>query len=890
MKVIYKKNVIPLVRQGAGSVKTGIQKNSNIVDSRPRSRSRTGLRRNDVWSNRSDRKIRRVSPSVGSALILAVVLTSLLAIVGVLFLMITRIDKIATSAISENKELDFAVDTVIAKISQELASDVPGSAAEYQDYPGPEDKWLASLEPYESNGDYYWRQISDDKGYLAGYSSDIQAKVVGEYDAITDFNNLAANADADGDGVGDSKWIKLADITSGKGRPIYAAIRIVDNGAMLNVNTAYKFDMSDPNATIFDIDGSSQMQINLMALASRRGTPATAAEETSLLRARTNNGIGVDPLDLRRYEQNVIWSYSEPIGAYTPFDISDELEFRYRFLLNHTGIDTRLEDWGVEFRNNTLSTPVTSGGELLDAWFKRAYDNGGVDPNYYAYRHIATTYNIDRIINPAGSELNDGKMINANTADKNLLYDAIYAGLLDADPNFVIVDANGLAAQLAANIVDFRDNDTEVTYLPVGRRTYYGFEAQPFISEIAFSISETDANNSTSNEFAIELYNPFDVDIPLGNFRLELRRQNGQVVNAINLAGYGIADGSRFVVTNSSTASSGFGVAGLMGTGGGKEDPNLVLATYNLVSVDPLTYALNERYDIYLLRTTFAEDIYLDKQETEDNWFDWDTTKGTRQSYCRPDNDWDIVYQNLRSAAETLGGANGLNAGRRNYNLANSVGPFVTVGDIARVLKVGPSADPCDMIGMRVASEPGEEVVRLDLRNPAFANIFQYLTVIDPASFGRGEYETRIKGRINVNTAPWFVIAQLPWMSPAIAQAIVAYRDTEGGFESTGELMQVPAMGYYAYDPLYSALDLDRFPDLTPDDGAVSDFEERDVIFSRISNLVTVRSDVFTAYILVRIGVDGPQRRVIAILDRSQVSSPSDRVKIVALHPVSDPR
>jgi hypothetical protein len=97
-------------------------------------------------------------------------------------------------------------------------------------------------------------------------------------------------------------------------------------------------------------------------------------------------------------------------------------------------------------------------------------------------------------------------------------------------------------------------------------------------------------------------------------------------------------------------------------------------------------------------------------------------------------------------------------------------------------------------------------------------------------------------------------------------------------------------MGYYANDPLYSSVDLDRFPDLTPDDGAVSDFEERDVIFSRISNLVTVRSDVFTAYILVRIGVDGPQRRVIAILDRSQTSSPSDRVKIVTSHPVPDPR
>lgn len=93
-------------------------------------------------------------------------------------------------------------------------------------------------------------------------------------------------------------------------------------------------------------------------------------------------------------------------------------------------------------------------------------------------------------------------------------------------------------------------------------------------------------------------------------------------------------------------------------------------------------------------------------------------------------------------------------------------------------------------------------------------------------------------------------------------------------------------MDFYSLD----FIDLDGFPDLTPDDGVEDDFEERDVIFSRISNLVTVRSDVFTAYILVRIGTDGPQKRVIAILDRSDVYSPADKVKIVALHPVPDPR
>jgi hypothetical protein len=369
-----------------------------------------------------NKKFRKSTFPAGSALILAVVLTSLLAIVGVLFVLVTRIDKIATSAISDSKELEFAVETVIAKISQELVLDVPGQGAEYQDYPGPEDKWLASLEPHQSGNDYYWRQISDVTGYLAGYNSDIQAAVVGEHDVITDFNNLVANADADGDGVGDSKWIKLADITSGMGKPIYAAIRIVDHEAMLNVNTAYKFDLNDSNVTLPDINGSSQMQINLMALAGRGAALASSAEETNLLYARANNGVDVDPLDLLKYEQNVIWSYGEPNGLYTPFDISDELELRNRFILNHTEIDTRLEDWGTEFRNNTLSTPLTSGGHPLDIWFRRAYDDGSIDPNY-AYRHIATTYNMDRIINPAGATLNNGKMINVNTADVSLLAD-----------------------------------------------------------------------------------------------------------------------------------------------------------------------------------------------------------------------------------------------------------------------------------------------------------------------------------------------------------------------------------------------------------------------------------------------------------------------------------
>jgi hypothetical protein len=77
---------------------------------------------------------------------------------------------------------------------------------------------------------------------------------------------------------------------------------------------------------------------------------------------------------------------------------------------------------------------------------------------------------------------------------------------------------------------------------------------------------------------------------------------------------------------------------------------------------------------------------------------------------------------------------------------------------------------------------------------------------------------------------------------------------------------------------------------LTPPDGTNDAFELRDAIFTRISNLVTVRSDVFTAYILVRIGQNGPQKRVIAIFDRSGVTPAGGKVKIVAIQQVPDPR
>jgi hypothetical protein len=139
-----------------------------------------------------------------------------------------------------------------------------------------------------------------------------------------------------------------------------------------------------------------------------------------------------------------------------------------------------------------------------------------------------------------------------------------------------------------------------------------------------------------------------------------------------------------------------------------------------------------------------------------------------------------------------------------------------------------------------------------------------------------------------------------------LARSIAAYRDKgigpggtdyslrpgPPGFRNIGELIDVNnglndinSMGYYEGRGVTISPVL-----LTPTDGVGDAFEERDVIFDRISNLVTVRSDVFTAYILVRIGPNGPQKRVIAILDRSGVTPAGGKVKIVAIQQVPDPR
>jgi len=916
-------------------------------------------------------------------------LTSLLALVGVMFVMTARVDKVAASSISENRELNFAIESLIAKISQQLTLDVPRmpkSKEEYYDYPDEWNTWLASLEPYEETGNYYWKQISDVTGFIKRENwktQDIKVDIIEGHEKIELENDVDLEeqlADADGDGVADSKWIVLDDITSGKGSPVYAAIRVVDNGGMLNVNTAFKFDANETDSDL--IDGSSQMQINLAALSLRgeNGSLEGAADDLHDVRC---NGDG-SSVSISEYWNDVVRRYYVPDGEYTPFDISDELELRNRFLLEFEHIDARIENsdelWTRAFTGNQyLHVPVGQVSTIdEDDWFEKAYyDVSGPNAtDKYSYRHIATTYNMDRIIDPVGWRLTN---INRETNVQDL-YNVLVASI---DPN--VVDSSSdrkrlkrRFAQLAVNIVDYVDEDIDVEVfdnLPDPEDhdvdEYYGFEAQPFISEIAMVI-DTFPEIGPSY-FAVELYNPFNQNINLEDFVLELydsgidiEFSNDDVIDAE----------SCFVISNNpdkfyiydltddkikeDTDFKFFG--GWIPPDEGRppedqrRDPD--------ESKPPAPTGWERDVTLRLKRKLEdGTEIYVDKQ-----FLDRHMAPASKQrSYGRDSRDWHIVYQTLeedegrgRRSRGSLGQKNTIDPsvfrGQHDFSFflpkpidANSpplrpYNKFRTVGDITRILTIGNSADPDEKtIGEKLEQtrRADEYDVRLDLENPYHRNIFQYLTVFDPTADGinnDGDKNTdeinfmetpeyQIAGRININTAPWYVIKQLPWVTGKIARAIVAYRDKlrnpvnyedgrydaikdeldspfdwddireDEGFASIGELNFVIA-GNDEYSIAKHALDGDEltgFPDLTTDggsrgDGIRDDFEERDIIFSRISNLVTVRSDVFTAYILVRIGANGPQKRVIAILDRSNVYAGNGKVRIVAQHFVPDPR
>jgi hypothetical protein len=181
--------------------------------------------------------------------------------------------------------------------------------------------------------------------------------------------------------------------------------------------------------------------------------------------------------------------------------------------------------------------------------------------------------------------------------------------------------------------------------------------------------------------------------------------------------------------------------------------------------------------------------------------------------------------------------------------------------------------------------------------------------------------EQAVEGLININTAPWRVLATVPWTTGSnasasnynIAKAIVRHREIHGPFKSISDLQNVRiervpgvssagqvASGRRFWQQLPGATDYDDDQgDLSPEgqgqrDGTAggfgngADFEHQFLMLTRVSNLITTRSDSFTAYICLQQWENAgtpdarmvSQRRYAVLLDRSGIVKDKKDVKV----------
>jgi hypothetical protein len=987
----------------------------------------------------------------GSALILVVVVTVLLAMVGIMFLMVSRVGDMMGTGSQQEYQLDQAVGTVTTRIERILMQDLfgngldkgiidgKGGVNESYDAPGTADPWLASLEPvfFNDNGTpddptddlYQWPYISNIVSSLAmnvnfgdrnwdrilrdGTSTWATPRHGGIVQDYQEASSVIAEhpADADGDGVADSVWVPMGQ--TGGGEMVYAAVRIIDNCAMLNLNTAHM----TRKASAWTGQGRWLGEVDYERFL--RGTDRAVPDVVRKARLITppNPAAANDLFDV--YHDNVIMKIENPGPAYTLFDLNDELEIRNRFLLTSLA-QARFErvtrssaapyqygmyetfDFGRGFFPADKKDPDDRGGndflrvgripyekDTFYLW-KMRMDSINLDDSspwnsnpydymyYYDRRHVCTFYSFDRNLRWGGDPaLNtwtvaerdqyekdykkiftpgDGRAVSvradilSNTieARRNILHLLYGFRAYYLSKNDPLPTAARKAAQIVANMIDYLDDSANTQTGPFGsalfgsqyneRPTYitrqiinrmiaeisayiynnedpsvpfypepaipavfdfgmasgdvvYGFERQPFISELY--VVRDNSNNTV--DAAIELVNPYDSSLSVANWRIVFNRISAStpftISSGTTMPAASSSAPSRLVIRSASSVPVTGTAVTLAGFG-----MNTLLADANSIDLqrpDPRdsNYATNPTQYITVDRIPKGQIQLMLTDNPADGL-------PTLHALKRQDSGWKFTNANAAihqqavppaASPATLGTPNGITVTQSGWqmpvadlNPISADRKFFTLGDFQKVLFIGNQggSDP-NTVTSAVAAASGEGDIRFDIvENPELLGFICFLN----------RPQGSLPGRININTAPKHVLTsailsainastfdQANPIAQTYAQAIVNGRTTTG-FANLGSLLNLPQWNIPAAP-------------FTGDDTSISgDLQERDWLLGNLSNIFTARSDVFTAYILVRLGQNGPQRRVMAIFDRSQVWTPEDRPRIVAIKTVPNPR
>jgi len=439
-------------------------------------------------------------------------------------------------------------------------------------------------------------------------------------DVTIQAEDLAENAnfgegqlvDADGDGIGDSKW-QWAPLDQVGDLRYVMAVRIVDLSSMLNANTALSLsnDSGDLVAGSAAPRGTTPSEWDFGGFVNTFG--GDHDELVNLLNYRVGQGNSVPSNGVLNYGTSTIdsggsfpdrlpfWEQTaryrlESLISGDNFELDegrhlspdDEMELRFNNGLNRSSATAQVEDEGSPeqgmpdfLRNNELAVHYDQvdysnyntslqGSTRLENFFfdeprKWLTVTSGAVP--YAPPITDGGYTVsdsDELESRLRLDINETDITASNnggggggSGSVNIrdriedVYDTIDSGDLPAEFSSV----ESFAAQFAASIADYRDEDSVLTEVDSsGGSRQLGLEALPFITEVyvqgRYEVTNVVETNPGSDErevtvelrsgapgigYAIEIRNPFNTPIELNNDNVRLRLDGGGTLDGKDL-------------------------------------------------------------------------------------------------------------------------------------------------------------------------------------------------------------------------------------------------------------------------------------------------------------------------------------------------------------------
>lgn len=562
----------------------------------------------------------------GSIMLFVVVLLVLMALIGTAYIQQARYDRIASLAGVKNN-IGRVADSTVAYISEVLRNDLlsddgstmfDGTSDEPYDYPWTnsaetypveyfdgtmatgnatggklDDTWLASSEPDFTASPVSWPHITDLNGFYlrlpkSGSGKTLPDERVMDYTATDPIiwqldknvpfngasdqtyldNNDSGNydtlgADADNDGIYDSKWT-WAPIRQISGVSYVMAVRIIDNSAMINANTAMgqvtaleTFDIT-PNGT----NAPRWMfpsELDFSNFYYNTASPATTTPLQNFFKTRfggTDPGstlIGWFGTTHTRYDfwESAARLWNNYGSGYASWTINDELELRHSNGLNDstntTSIESTSSSIGSFLRQSNSETTYTdwTGSPTIQNFFQsepRHQMTTRSGAAVYAMRLMDATADVTfNGTTYTQADFNDPKFPlkkNINTLSKDELALEVFKVLVrGAFKGLNATEVQTYTNQFVANFEDHTDADNWIS-------TYHGqngIEEWPAITEVytqrpvqitTGGITAGSQSNfwnvtgsptgSSQTGYAIELINPHTKPIPISDIYVDL--------------------------------------------------------------------------------------------------------------------------------------------------------------------------------------------------------------------------------------------------------------------------------------------------------------------------------------------------------------------------------